>query len=359
MKESFFKKIRGVFSLIWSYLEEPNDEDDTLKRVPMSYIFKELDEQLNDLEFRLTHLTCKANMPAKAVTDRGSSSNCTDVEYVYKGDNERPSYSSFHRDLSSKSSHFEFPTEENIAEPNVECTSKKSLESSSMRTHAETVIYNTTKRRRPFQRTMRAFPTPMNETLKSLEYSHVLLDPWLGESDCAKRHTAMVYPHQTTTDEEVSLVDCEDEETIAIEEMSVDASTVPKEPKSNYAKNRGGLKRPQVVVDDFTNNVCEGDVEDFYGCSKRSNVRLNAFEDEPSPIASDNEDCSPSTLKPFQQSVDRSLEKQCDAERIFDEAENKLHSTSEKKKHACHQRSFRQPAFPLTINHVVSSSSEI
>ena len=142
--------------------------------------------------------------------------------------------------------------------------------------------------------------------------------------------------------------------------MSVDASTVAKEPKSNYAKkNRGGLKRPQVVVNDFTNNVCEGDEEDCYGYSKRSNVRLNAFEDEPSPIASDNEDCSPSILKPFQQSVDISLERQYDEETIVDEAGNKLDSTSEKKKHACRQRSFRQPTFPLTINHVVSSSSEI
>mgnify|MGYP002803873830 FL=1 len=329
----------------------------------MSYIFKELDEQLNDLEFRLTHLTCKANMPAKAVTGRGSSSDCTDVEYVYTGDNERPSYSSFHRDFSSsKSSHFEFPTKENIAEPNVECTSKKSSESGSMTTHAETVISNTTKRRHPFQRTMRAFPRPMNETLKSSEFSHVLLDPWLGESDCAKTEPpAMVYlKHQTTADDEVSLVDCEDEENIAIGEMSVDAATGAKEPNSNYfKKHRGGLKRPQVVVKDFRNNVCESDVEDFYGYSKRSNVRLNAFEDEPSPAASDNEDCPPPIFGPFQQSVDISLEKQGDAERMVDEAGNKLDTPSEKKQHACRQRSFRQPAFPLTINHVVSSSSEI
>ena len=58
----------------------------------------------------------------------------------------------------------------------------------------------------------------MNETLKSSEYSHVLLDPWLGENDCAKsEHIAMVYlKHQTTADEEVSLEECEDKENIAV-----------------------------------------------------------------------------------------------------------------------------------------------
>jgi hypothetical protein len=105
---------------------------------------------------------------------------------------------------SNKSSPFELPTQENMADPNLGCTSKQSSDSGSMTTHADTAISNATKRRRPFQRTMRAFPTPMNETLKSSGYPHVLLDPWLAESDFAKTE-------KRTTDEKLCLVDCEKE----------------------------------------------------------------------------------------------------------------------------------------------------
>jgi hypothetical protein len=124
-----------------------------------------------------------------------------------------------------------------------------------------------------------------------------------------------------------------------------------KEPKGNFAKkNRGGLKLPQAIVNDYTNNACEGDVEDFYGylTAKRSNVCLNAFEDESTPTASDNED-----------EADISLAKQCEAEVIVHKARSKLDSTSENEQHAFCQRPFQQPALPVNLNQFVSRSSEI
>ena len=101
-----------------------------------------------------------------------------------------------------------------------------------------------------------------------------------------------------------------------------------------------------MIVNDFTNKACEGDVEDFYGylTPKRPKVRLNAFEDESPPIEGDDKD---STNQP---SVDISLEKQCQAESV-DNTSDKEHLTSR-------QRPFRKPAFS-SMNHLLSRSSEI
>ena len=61
---------------------------------------------------------------------------------------------------------------------NVECISGKSSDAGSMTTHAETIVSNPCIRRRPFERTMRAFPRPMNETISNYYYPQVLLNPW-------------------------------------------------------------------------------------------------------------------------------------------------------------------------------------
>lgn len=96
-----------------------------------------------------------------------------------------------------------------MADSKVECPSRESSASGSMTTHAETVVSSTSKRRRPFERSMRAFPIPINETLHSSEHPQVLLDPWVGESDCAESwKTTPVYPkHHGVASEEVSAID--------------------------------------------------------------------------------------------------------------------------------------------------------
>ena len=65
---------------------------------------------------------------------------------------------------------------------NVECTSGKSSDAGSMTTHAEIIVSNPCIRRRPFERTMRAFPRPMNETIINSYHPHVLLNPWEDEN---------------------------------------------------------------------------------------------------------------------------------------------------------------------------------
>ena len=49
--------------------------------------------------------------------------------------------------------------------------------------YAETAISDTPIRRRPFDRSICAFPTPINETLNSFERPKVILSPWFGEND--------------------------------------------------------------------------------------------------------------------------------------------------------------------------------
>ena len=108
-----------------------------------------------------------------------------------------------------------------MADSKVECTSKQSSPSGSMTTHAETAVSNTPKRRRPFQLSMRSFPTPMNETLKSeTEHPQVLLDPWLGEGDCVEsRQTTSMYLKHVTAGSDVFVVDCEDNEDIKVRNL--------------------------------------------------------------------------------------------------------------------------------------------
>lgn len=64
---------------------------------------------------------------------------------------------------------------------NVECISGKSSDAGSMTTHAETMVSNPCIRRRPFERTMRAFPRPMIETISNSYHPQVLLNPWEDE----------------------------------------------------------------------------------------------------------------------------------------------------------------------------------
>lgn len=115
-----------------------------------------------------------------------------------------------------------------------------------------------------------------------------------------------------------------------------------------------------MIVNDFTNNACEGVVDDFYGylTPTRPRVRLDVFEDESSPIASDDEDCSLSKTESFRPSVATSLEKQCQAESAS-AAANNLDSTPDNEQLTSRQRPFRQPSFPFSINHIFSQSSEI
>lgn len=64
---------------------------------------------------------------------------------------------------------------------NIECISGQSSPAGSMTTHAETMISNPCIRRRPFERTMRAFPRPMNETMNNSYHPQVLLNAWENE----------------------------------------------------------------------------------------------------------------------------------------------------------------------------------
>ena len=61
---------------------------------------------------------------------------------------------------------------------NIECISGQSSAAGSMTTHAETVIFSPYIRRRPFERPMRAFPRPMNETMSNSYHPQVLLNAW-------------------------------------------------------------------------------------------------------------------------------------------------------------------------------------
>ena len=62
----------------------------------------------------------------------------------------------------------------------------------------------------------------------------------------------------------------------------------------NSKKKKSGPARPKVIVNDFTNNACESDVEDFYGnlTPGRPKVCLDAFERRSFSSESDGEYCS-------------------------------------------------------------------
>ena len=115
----------------------------------------------------------------------------------------RPSFSTGHRDVSvSENSSFEFPTLENMSDTDIECISRKSSASGSMTTHAETTTSSTaTKRRRPFERSMRAFPTPSSEASSTSARPQVLLSPWVNEEDCLENEQTLQPTEQRTTED--------------------------------------------------------------------------------------------------------------------------------------------------------------
>lgn len=249
-----------------------------------------------------------------------------------------------------------------------------------MTTHAETAIPDTSKltRRRPFEQSMRAFPTPINKTLTSCGHALVLLDPFLGEDDCSEAGKATP-DHTLASAEQGSAIDYNVNEAKKVSSLTPRSSwnryarsgnhifgdhehsppiadskrsvhcttniTCPDfickdvEGKGYYSKKkgRGGNERPEVVVNSFTNDAFEGDLGHPYHdiMPSRPKVRLDAFDDEPS------------------------LDTKCLAENVHT-AKNEPSVSSDKESLISPQGPFRQPVFPLTITspHLFTRSSE-
>ncbi|XP_028404210.1 polycystic kidney disease 1-related protein-like isoform X2 [Dendronephthya gigantea] len=343
VKLYILRKLRRVYSRLMSCVQKSDHEDEheTFNRVPMSYVFRELGEQLDDIEFRLTHLTCKANMPAKDTRD--GSSDGSDVEYVYKDDNNE--HSTFHPGLSSN-----IATSFSENENNEDLKNSKGV-NDQYATCEETVMFVTPKPRRPFERSVRAFPTLVNETFNSSERPQVILSPWFGENDDED-------DRQTTLGQQEDFLAPVGEMDCKINGLGIAQGerSVPFHDIKEYNVKTGGStmknKKNSLKVASYVNEACEEDVREVCGnlTAKRPNVHLDAFEDY---FSLEEEDCCLSKTESVEQSLVTSLE----TEHCLDENVHTVGTISDRKQLISRRKPFRQPPFP-PINDLFTRPSE-
>ncbi|XP_046846157.1 uncharacterized protein LOC124439911 isoform X2 [Xenia sp. Carnegie-2017] len=177
IKQYLRKKIEMFFSL---FSREKNGEEEIAsKRVPMSYIFKELDEQLSELDFRLAQIMNEASLPPKIVEDEDVSSYDSFCGSEHFQQNQLSAPSDDDQKQTKEKGDFEHSSE-SLCEVDDNLYSIASLCDSKI-TISEIESPNLSSRRLPFTLFLHEFPKPINETVTSINKPRVLLNAWAEE----------------------------------------------------------------------------------------------------------------------------------------------------------------------------------